>query len=168
VRGASRILDRGNESRVLTWGLIGTLVGGLVCNEVWLVYAAQTIAYRRTLAWTPLLIKKIKRTSAPVLVSAAVAASLEKETTGFKLERTDAWPEKGVAIFYDTDVKNETDWTALTNRWEPRLQVIGPFEANYNYYPTWAGDRRFVIVPVALARRMPAFELPAFILRVEK
>ncbi len=168
VRGISRILDQENRSRGFAWGLIGLLSGGILCNEVWLVYAAQTVAHRRTLSWKSQLMEELRDIKPPVLLSANVTTDLEKEMTDFKFEKIDNWPETGVAIFYDTDVKNETDWTALTNRWEPRLKIIGPLEVNYNYYPTWAGDRRFVIVPVKLAQRMPAFEFPAFILRVEK
>ncbi len=43
-------------------------------------------------------------------------------------------------------------WTAnrrrLVDRW------FGPHEVNFNYYPTWQGDDRILLMPMDKARRL--------------
>jgi hypothetical protein len=36
----------------------------------------------------------------------------------------------------------------MTTRW------FGPMEVNFDYYPTWQGDERIVVMPLARARAL--------------
>lgn len=56
------------------------------------------------------------------------------------------------AVFYSSEVKSWQKWTA--NRFNYTWRVFGPYEVNFNYYPSWAGDDRIIVMPIESAIKL--------------
>ena len=59
------------------------------------------------------------------------------------------------AAFYTSDVRNSGRWTA--NRYDYALRVFGPREVNFNYYPSWIGQDRLVLMRMEDAQALGVF-----------
>jgi Dolichyl-phosphate-mannose-protein mannosyltransferase len=51
-------------------------------------------------------------------------------------------------VFLSTDVDRGDWWRWPANRFDYKLLPSGPYEVNWTYYPSWAGDERFVMLPL--------------------
>jgi len=60
------------------------------------------------------------------------------------------------AVFYATEVRDSSRWDAT--RFNYADTWFGPYEVNFNYYPTWAGEDRIVILPPTAAAARYVFE----------
>jgi hypothetical protein len=59
------------------------------------------------------------------------------------------------AVFYASEVTPWERWSA--NRFNYTWRWFGPYEVNLNYYPSWAGDDRIVVMPISSALALGVF-----------
>jgi hypothetical protein len=62
---------------------------------------------------------------------------------------------RAIAVFYASDVPSPGLWSA--NHWDYAIRWFGPREVNFDYYPSWMGQDRIVVMqmPRALPLRLP-------------
>ena len=51
--------------------------------------------------------------------------------------------------------KSWNNWTA--NRFNYTVRWFGPYEVNFNYYPSWIGNDRIIVMPIESALRLDIF-----------
>ena len=129
----------------------------LVVNLSWLTRAADSIANRGRLPLPAQAIQYIRHNpTTPFLL----ATALGKDLTAY-LRTPDALPNiadhasaGAKLLFYSSEADS------MRNRWpcnapnQYELLPDGPYEVNFDYYPSWAGDRRIVVVPADRADRL--------------
>ena len=62
---------------------------------------------------------------------------------------------RAIAVFYASDVPSPGLWTA--NHWDYAIRWFGPREVNFDYYPSWMGQDRIVVMEMrrAIPLRLP-------------
>lgn len=56
------------------------------------------------------------------------------------------------AVLFSSEVPDWTSWKA--NRFDYTTRVFGSYEVNFNYYPSWIGPERIVVLPAPSARSL--------------
>jgi 4-amino-4-deoxy-L-arabinose transferase-like glycosyltransferase len=150
----SKVLSLGNfRFTVLQSVFAAFIVTVFAVNAVWLVYAAETIADRRTDRF-------VRETAAYIstngshrfFLSPRVQARLTKiEKTPFANVTDDPSQADRVILYSSEGQRRWQDWQAnnfwLTETW------FGPYEMNFNVYPNWWGDERIVVMTMKEAKR---------------
>jgi 4-amino-4-deoxy-L-arabinose transferase-like glycosyltransferase len=152
-------------------GLAALLLAVCTVNAGWLAYTCQTIAERgspRFLRETAAYLSANGQTQ--FFLSARVRKELgmlgidRPLNTTEDLEKADAvvfytvegsWPAD-YADWRETHNAKKTHWPAtrrnLVTTW------FGPYETNLNYYPSWEGDQRLIVMPLEKARQIGAYQ----------
>jgi hypothetical protein len=140
----------------LRWLFAATLAGLLCVNAAWLVWSAQSIKTRGARNDVEQLARYLdKHPRQRFRLSRQVAQDLIARESR-------AWPNvigsgsagADAAIFYSSEVE-QTNWRLWTaNRRNYVWTWFGPYEVNFNYYPSWEGDRRILVMPMRTARRL--------------
>ncbi len=140
--------------RPLVIGAAAATVLMLTANAAWLVTAAQSIRTRTTAQFGPPAVEWMKRhpelkfSLSPNLGSALVGSGLTLPPN-VVADRAQA---THIGQFGKLDHWLGGGWIA-NDPWMT-YAVFGPFEVNFDYYPTWYGDDRIVFVTVADATRL--------------
>ncbi len=140
--------------------MIGTLLGVCVCiNFAWLVAAAVSIIQPHEIPdETRMLADYVKEhPQQRIVLSDEVRAELgrlERREEPF-VEGTNG--KEFIAMLgreNDQKLYWQANWKNLTVRW------FGPYELNFNYYPSWSGAERIVLLDkqVALQLKLPTVE----------
>lgn len=136
----------------------------LLINASWLVKSTLSIKNRKTTNYINRLVTFVdKHPSTQFLISERITGELEtfdnKKRPNVVLEHS-----KGVkaAIFYSSEID---DWRKfLANRHDYTWTWFGPYEINYNYYPTWVPawgvNDRIVVMPINYFNIMDVFAGP--------
>lgn len=134
----------------------GLLIPAIVIvNGVWLFRAAHSITLRGTDDFTRQLIAYFdENPQMRFLLSDKVMDDIESlgeptpsNVIGDGLESVD------MVVFYASEgMEKPADWPR--NRPGIATKFFGPWEVNFDYYPTWAGDDRVLVMPFEKAREM--------------
>jgi len=150
ARGAAWACDL-TPRRWLRGVLIGLVALALIANGVWLACAARSIALRGTGAYVRDLAAYLKRQAsrriyASPRVLGELGLAVPHNVSGEMALDTD------LAVTYAYEEVERG--TCPAN--DPRLTVtwFGPWEVNWNYYPTWPGDERIVVLAGDRARAL--------------
>jgi hypothetical protein len=140
-------------NRYFQAGLIAITIAALVVNAAWLFYAAETIRYRGTDRYVHELVDFIEdHPDTTFLVSERVRIGIEA-TNGEQLNNitTEMKEEVDVIAFYAYEV-HYTIWPG--NVRDLTITTFGPQEVNFNYYPTWEGNDRIILMNTDRAREI--------------
>ena len=122
-------------------------------NTSWLVYAAETIASRRTDRF-------VRETAAYIsaneshrfLLSPRVQAHLTNiEKTPFANVTNDSSQANRVILYSSEGQRRWQDWQA--NNFWLTITWFGPYETNFNVYPNWWGDERIIVMTMEEAKQ---------------
>ncbi len=144
------------------WAL-GSAVGALLLvNAVWLFQAAESIRARGTDAYVRQLDRYLARHSSDrIYLSPTVAQVLQAVLPKARPNVTRDWKQASLAIFFFHDqgrYSKENPYSAID--WFPTndpfmlVRWFGPYEVNMNYYGTWAGDDRILVMKMEKARQL--------------
>lgn len=137
----------------LRTGFAVVILAVLLVNSAWLIYAGETIASRAPDRF-------IKETAAYLSAKKGDTFFLspmvrERLASLGPLQFPNVSDNPGNAksiVFYSSEATNRMDWPhytpALTETW------FGPYEVDFNYYPSWGGKDRVVVMSAATARRI--------------
>ena len=136
----------------------------LLVNASWLVKSTLSIKDRKTTNYIKQLVTFIDKYPAMhFFVSKKIAVGLEHFDNKIR-ENVILENSKGVkaAIFYASEID---DWRKfLANRHDYTWTWFGPYEINYNYYPTWVPEwgvnDRIVVMPTRYFNMMKVFAGP--------
>ncbi|MBL0059205.1 MAG: glycosyltransferase family 39 protein [Elusimicrobia bacterium] len=146
TRGATVAYD--SLSGPFRKGFAVLLVAAMLTNASWLVHAAWTVRTRARPNQAGLLSQFIERhPRRQFLLSQTSFKALRSlpgpkptnVTVGFR-EPSD------FTVFNTAEARNRFDGRWKANRPHSVETWMGPYEVNLNYYPTWMGDDRFVVM----------------------
>lgn len=152
ARGTAFLVERARHR--LARGLVIAAVAAMFAvNGVWVVRAAASIPGRSPDRFIRQVAAYIdshpeKKFHLSQWVWERLAALDDKERPNATRERTLAAAE---AIFYAREGMSQNDW--LANRRRLVKTWFGPWEVNFNYYPTW-GEDRILVMPMERALRL--------------
>ena len=140
-------------NKLLQVCLIVITIAALIVNAAWLIYAGETIRYRGTDQYVHELVDFIEdRPDTIFLVSDQARTAIEsinaEQLTNITSEMK---KEVDVIAIYAFEVPH-TIWPA--NIWDLTITTFGPQEVNFNYYPTWEGNDRVVLMNIDRAREI--------------
>ncbi len=134
----------------LRWPLAAACAIALAANAAWLIFAAESIARRGSADPFTELAQRLRREPGSLALSSPLRAMLGMHHL---LNPWPAPPSPGApVVFHSSEVR--LDRWLINHRGRYHLLPSGPFEVNWDYYPTWAGDPRILITSAADAERM--------------
>ena len=130
----------------------------LAVNACWILGAAFSVRNRNKTNYVARLAHYLdSHRSSRFLVSGVIAQALSVYDGNRRSNVSqDALPAAHLAVFYASEVSSWERWTA--NRFNYTRGWFGPYEVNFNYYPSWAGDDRIVVMPVRSALALGVFD----------
>jgi hypothetical protein len=137
--------------RTLFAGFVAVL---LLINLRWAIAATASIEDKDTTNYIEQVRQYMaQRNTTTFWVSTSVYRDLTHAHQSPPPNVTAAMPDADLAIFSSGEV-GEYEWHAnhssYTRTW------FGPHEVNFNYYPSWTGDKRIVVMPVHHALQLPS------------
>lgn len=139
--------------RVLRGVIPGVIGVSLLVNSYWLIQAAESIRNRSTVNQVAELARYLDQHGGQqFLLSKRVKEELSSFDKRMRSNVGNYGESKVRAVFFASEHKGGR----LPSNWWNRYAVLpsGPFEVNFNYYPSWRGDDRIVIGPVDAAREV--------------
>jgi hypothetical protein len=131
------------------WGPAGVMgvVGALLAvNAAWLVTAARSIREGND-PERELLDALSAPGASPCVVTPGLRAALAKRAPALPASVVPAGAEGARWIaFRASEVRNRAAWVA--NRRDSTIRWFGPHEVNFNYYPSWVGKDRIVLMRI--------------------
>jgi hypothetical protein len=133
--------------RALRIALVSAISAVALVNLLWLGKAAFTVRGRTR-------IDRVAQLSAYLddhpretfFLSDSVATDLAARLKTPRPNVTSVLPAATSAVFYASEVQKR-DWKLWTaNRFDYVRTWFGPYEVNFNYYPSWSGDDRIVVM----------------------
>lgn len=140
--------------RVLAVAIVWAAVA---VNFAWLARASDSIARRDALPHLKNILAYIDaHPDAVIFVSGNVAHVIGAEPLSeFPADLTQ---DRAEASLYVVDTCDAFDRKWWPGNHRGRWQVVsGPYEVNFDYYPTWGGSCRFVALDAAVGDLLPAF-----------
>jgi len=135
------------------------LVSGLVAsNAYWLVVAGRSIAT----PGDPLkqLMSHLAGSGAPpCYLSPRVRSEAKRRRLPAAHCAVEQIAGSGWTAFYASEVRAINRWTA--NRHDYTIAWFGPREVNFNYYPSWGGSDRIVLMRSGVARALGIGQAPS-------
>jgi 4-amino-4-deoxy-L-arabinose transferase-like glycosyltransferase len=127
----------------------------LAINAGWIIYSAGTIADRDTNRFIHEMANYIdKRPGTVYFVSDQVWEDLVMLDSNQRpnVIRSDFNQADMILLYASEGVETVFDWP----RNKPGLatKIFGPWEVNFDYYPTWAGDDRILLLPIEKAKKI--------------
>jgi hypothetical protein len=142
-----------HRSAVLRVPLAAFVIVVVGFNAYWQYHCAETVVHRSVGRFGRELADYLERhASARFHVSNKVASALAEHGLELPENTTDdPYAERDKLVLYASEARaNASSWPAndpwLTETW------FGPREVNYNYYPTWRGDDRILVMSLSKAR----------------
>lgn len=131
------------------------VAAALFVNAGWLYTAASTISPKLTVDWTQELDTFLLENEKTTFFLSPGARS-QMDTTSFSNVVDDPMMADKL-IFVFSEVNH-----ALANRRNVYDPIFGPYEVNFDYYPSWNEDERIVVMPMkaALAQEQFRFVFP--------
>lgn len=127
------------------------LVSALLINFSWLYYAGRSISPKLTVDWTHELPKYLsEHQETTFYLTTGVRSRID--TDGLSNVVTD--PSRADKLIY---VFNEVNHP-LANRPNVYDPIFGPYEVNFDYYPSWNEDERIVVMPMKAAVSQERFQ----------
>jgi hypothetical protein len=150
ARGSSFIEARLLEKRRIAF-YRAALVLCLVVNGAWELHAMQTVRHRDGINQTAELAHYIdQRPTKRFLVPKVFLPQL-----GDRANITaDVGQPSDLAVFSTYDAKGRFDGRWPANRYGFVTKWFGPYEVNLDYYPSWWGNHRLVVMPTARAMQV--------------
>jgi len=131
------------------WLWMALITTALLVNASWLIYSANTITDRKTDRFIRELATYIdNHPQTSYFVSDRVTQDLQSlDTTEHKNIVKTSFDQADFVILYASEgFSSKIEWPrnkpGLTSR------VFGTWEVNFDYYPTWSGDDRIVLLPM--------------------
>jgi hypothetical protein len=137
--------------------VLAVVWAAMVVNFAWLVNAADSIVNRDSLPHKKNILAYINAHQGDVFfVSGNVAHVIEAEPLqGFPADLTQNRAEASRYIVDTCDAFDRKWWPGNhRGRWQV---VSGPYEVNFDYYPTWGGNCRYVACSAAVGENLPSF-----------
>lgn len=154
AHGIAYLYSKYAFSPVLRTVFAGLVAGLLLINLSWQISATSSIVYKDTTNHIEQVRHYITQQSATTFwISEPVYQDLARANQQPPSNVTDTMSTADVAIFSSSEV-GEYEWQA--NRYNYTLTWFGPYEVNFNYYPSWTGDKRIVVMPVRSALQLPS------------
>ena len=123
----------------------GVVIIAILANGAWLVYAAETIHSRKADRPVAALSTYMgARTDKSFLVSPRVAADLGRIGKVIPSNASMAPVRADLVAVYAFEAMPNLEWPA--NIRGLTVRTFGPLEANFDYYPTWEGNDRIVVM----------------------
>ena len=138
------------------------LISGIViANGIWMIRAAQSITHRGTSYFSRALITFFSENSEiQYFSSGSVVEELDSlnESIPSNVGRGEIDTSDMVVFYASEGMDTPLDWPR--NRPGLATNIFGPWEVNFDYYPTWAGDDRILVIPLAKAQELGIKVLP--------
>ncbi|BAP55314.1 hypothetical protein THII_1017 [Thioploca ingrica] len=136
-----------NKNSLFRAGFATFIITLLLINTFWLIQSTASIVNRHKTNYIQQLAEFIEgNQDKRFLVSTQVLNDLSSLHGKIPSLVTNVPEQAEIAVFYSSEVSNWNAWTA--NQFNYTLTWFGPDEVNFNYYPSWAGDRRIVVMSV--------------------
>jgi Dolichyl-phosphate-mannose-protein mannosyltransferase len=146
--GLAWLYDR-LKAKPLRLGLACVALAGLITNEAWLIWSSQTIVDRQSDRFTGQAADYVRSSPSTQFYLSPKVRALLQPRGAVDLPNVTADPARSkVALICGTDVSHEggpANFRGLSRGW------FGPYEINWDYYTTWDGDDRIVILDTARA-----------------
>jgi hypothetical protein len=126
--------------RLMAVGISSIFLGMAISyNVYWQWFSAETIVEFRNVTAFDLT---------PIVANTKiwVSPSLRTRLTNEKSLNLAAWEEAQLIVIQRTDLKEDGLWMKANQRGSYMLLPMGPFDVNYDYYPTWSGPLRPLII----------------------
>lgn len=139
------------RGRVVRTALAISVAGMLLMNAYWLVYAANTITDRGTERFAQDMAAFIRQHPKDRFLASPGALS-DLAAVGIKPSANLTTAPSGdveYVLVHRTEAMDRGDWPA--NSYDLIVRSFGPQEVNFNYYPTWAGDERVLMMTLSKA-----------------
>lgn len=140
-----------------SWRVVvgGLAVMALLLNAGWLAYAADSIQKRASDDFIQQFMAYAERHSQRrFFASEKVWQALLSSGMAVpeNISHTDVGETSNVVLYLSESVAHPTDWP----RNQPGLvtALFGPWEVNFDYYPTWIGDDRILVMPLEQAQEL--------------
>lgn len=131
-------------SRTARTAFVVGVASVLFVNFGWLYSAADTISAKLTVDWTQKLDNYLlENKETTYYLSPGVRSAMD--TTGFPNVVNDPL-QADKLIFVFSEVNH-----ALANRPNVYDPIFGPYEVNFDYYPSWNEDERILVMPMKAA-----------------
>jgi hypothetical protein len=141
----------------------GAVALGLVWNAAWLVRADASILGRERIDWQAQVTRFCARQEEPVFLGKNLRARLGVDCVGplIAAGRVTMDPaQAGRVVLYPADIElpnREAYERFIANvRGTYQLLPAGPWEVHWDYYPTWAGDPRPIVISAEYYRSLVA------------
>lgn len=130
------------------------IAGLLTINTIWIVKAARSISLKDRTNYISHLIDYIDQHNDTLFyltpsIASAVLSEDGKKRHNISMKISDAIQ---IAVFYSSEVKDPNKWEA--NHWDYTIRSFGPYEVNFNYYPTWEGENRILLMKPQVFNRL--------------
>jgi hypothetical protein len=150
----SKLIQSNMMTRYL---LIIGMTLGLVINFIWIYSSANSIVTRKTIDQSEALQNYLNaHQETNFYLSEKVRRLLHDEDRN-ELQNIVNSPSNATAyVCLSRELKEP-----IANRLGVYNPVFGPYEVNFDYYPSWEGDVRIVIMPIEAAFQQSQFGIPA-------
>jgi hypothetical protein len=159
ARGTTHIGDRLARWRLMRLGVAVVLGAALCANAGWLWSAAQTIRVREFARYRypiELLHYLQENRQTRFALSPKVRDAVRGLARDLPPNASFPLDSAGYAALYAAEITDPSKWDATHFDYSKRW--FGTYEVNFNYYPSWKGEDRIVILRRRDAARLGLFE----------
>lgn len=160
ARGAAFLTSLLRQRRVLRYVIPSLLCIMLAVNAAWLWTAAQTISVRTYARYRypiELLDYLNKNRTKSFALSPKVRREIVGLTGGLPANVTQTLDSAQYAVLYAREVTDPSRWDAT--HFNYTVTWFGTYEVNFNYYPSWKGDDRIIVLRGRDAVRLGLFDV---------
>ncbi len=154
--GIYALLRHFRKDRIVHSGVMLIVLLCLAINAQWLVHAARSIN-RPPNDFSEEAVDYVQTHPELFFLASPRAYALleQKQAAGANVVRDPAFPAD-YAILFMKEVEDEKRWPA--NRYGFIHRTFGPLDVNFDYYPTWVGKDRILVLPAPNARPLGVFD----------
>ncbi len=154
ARGIMCLKSKYASQRISGAIFAGLVAGLLLINAGWAISSTYSITHKNRTDYIEQVTDYVaQRSHTTFWVSEPVYQAMVHVGRQLPSNLTNSMHKADTVIFYSYEV-GEYEWQA--NRYNYTLTWFGPYEVNFNYYPSWTGDKRIVMMPVHHALRIPS------------
>ena len=149
------LYDRLKETP-LRFGLVFVTLAGLLMNEAWLIWSSQTIVDRQAARFARQAADHVRSNPDTKFYLSPKVRSLLEPHRAVDLPNVVTDPARSTVALICASEKSDPYMKAKGPGWPCNYRGLslgwfGPYEVNWDYYPTWMGDDRIVILDSARA-----------------
>jgi 4-amino-4-deoxy-L-arabinose transferase-like glycosyltransferase len=142
------------QPRWIRGGLPAVVGLCILVNTGWLVYASFTVRNRASIDPTADVLRYLRHHPTDrVFLSATLRSRLRNGGAASPTNTVPGRKEATKLLINSCDGFEQRQWPA--NRFRQWEMVAGPYEVNFDYYPTWGGNCHIVAIGAHDARRLP-------------